>query len=166
MCFDLLMSNRARRDGTGRNPRLQRPRPRERAKGHGALVCGDCRVACHAGIWYWGTPLLTDVHAGRCPACSRILAGRPAGTLRLPRALFPADPAEVLNLVHNAEAEEKPKHPLERLMQVLSDREGLTVTTTGVHLAGVIAGRLERRLHKRPRVRYSGSDAVSVVWEE
>lgn len=160
------MSNRVRHPGTGRSQRLQKPQPRERAKGRGALVCAECHVVCHAGRWYWGAPPLTEVHAGRCPACTRIHARRPAGTLHLPRALLPEDADEVLNLVHNAEAEEKPEHPLERLMNVVSDPEGLTVTTTGVHLAGVIAGKLERRLHRRPRIRFRGSDGVSVVWEE
>jgi len=68
--------------------------------------------------------------------------------------------------VCDAEEEEKREHPLERLMSVVADREGLTVTTTGVHLAGVIAGRLERRLDRSPRVHYRGSEGVSVVWEE
>jgi hypothetical protein len=160
------MSNRARRSGTGRNQRLQRPQPRQRAKERGALVCEDCRIVCHAGRWHGGTPPLAEMQAARCPACSRIQAGRPAGTLRLPRALFQANAQEVLDLVRNAEAEERPEHPLERLMNVVSDADGLTVTTTGIHLAGVIAGKLERRLHKRPRVHYRGSDGVSVVWEE
>ena len=160
------MSNRARRSGTGRNQRPQRPQPRQRAKERGALLCEDCRIVCLAGRWQWGTPPLAEVQAVRCPACSRIQAGRPAGTLRLPRALFPANVAEVLDLVRDAEAEEKPVYPLERLMNVVSDAEGLTVTTTGIHLAGVIAGKLERRLHKQARVHYGGSNGVSVVWEE
>ena len=162
------MFKRPRRTGTVRDQGLKRAQPDFRARPQGAMVCMECRAVCHAGRWYWGAPPRTQVRFSRCPACSRIREERPAGTLRLPRAFFPADPEEVFRLVRrlvrHAEEEEKEEHPLERVMKVVADREGLTVTTTGVYLAGVITGELERRLRRRPRVCHRESEGVCVEW--
>lgn len=109
-------------------------------------------------------------HRGRLPrerasALRSIQAPRPAGTLHLPRRLLPADTREVLDLVHETEEDEMRAYPSERLLDVVADQEGLTVTTSGVYLAGVLAGRLERHLQRPARVQFHGPDGVSVVWE-
>ncbi|HEX6882842.1 MAG TPA: BCAM0308 family protein [Planctomycetota bacterium] len=164
------MSARARNPGrkyarprgvTARNPRVLARRP----KAAGALVCADCGLYQQAGRWQCGKPPLAALRAGRCPACERVRQRYPAGTLRLP-VEFLRHRTEVLRLIRNVARAEAAEHPLERLMEAEESDGHLVVTTTGVHLARAIAGRLARRFHRRPRLRYADGEALlHVTWE-
>lgn len=153
--------------GPGRHPerRLDRPTREVRPKQHdtyvrehkagGELVCTECGVWQRDGRWEWGpAPYLeTEVKEGLCPACQRIRDRYPAGTIELP-AGFLLHRDEIAGMIENAERGEKAEHPLERLMGVEANENGLVVTTTGIHLARRIANKLERRFHARARFRY------------
>lgn len=125
-----------------------------RAKSGDARVCDSCGLVNHAGRWYRGAPPLTNVTGGLCPACERTRDRYPAGTIRLHHSLVDAYRDEFVNLVRNAEQAVCDEHPLERLMEVKDEGDQVVVTTTGVHLARRIAGRLKRRFGEAVRVRY------------
>lgn len=137
------------------------------AKPHETIVCDRCGVVFHAGRWTWGAAPLSDSVGGLCPACQRISDRYPAGTIRLPEE-FLAEREEVLDLIRNAEATEKPEHPLERLMELEeTPGGGLVVTTTGIHLARAITSKLERRFHKQARICYlEEQKLINVDWDE
>ena len=124
-----------------------------RVKGRGALVCDRCEVVYHGGKWFWGKPPLTELRRGLCPACARVHDRYPAGTLRLDRR-FLDHRDEVERIVRNVEEAERAEHPLERVMDIVDSDEGIVVTTTGLHLARRITGRLRRRFHRRLKLRY------------
>lgn len=151
-------------------PRMVQPKQHDpyarRKKAANAQVCDQCGVVFHAGRWYWGAPPLTDVKDGLCPACERIRDRYPAGTIRLPEA-FMAQRDEVLGMIKNAEEAEKAEHALERLMDIEDGPDGgLVVTTTGIHLARAIANKLDRRFHRKARIRYVEEQAlIHVDWE-
>ena len=42
---------------------------------------------------------------------------------------------EIVHLINNVEKQEKDTHPLERIMKMSDTAKGLTVQTTGVHIA-------------------------------
>jgi hypothetical protein len=139
---------------------------RHEAKAAGGLVCQECGIVQQAGRWYFGEPPSAQLPSGLCPACRRIRDGYPAGTLRIPARLL-ARRDELLGLIRNVEAAEKPDHPLERLMGIEESGGDLVVTTTGVHLAREIAHRLAKQFHSKPRIRYAdGEDLVHVDWQE
>lgn len=165
-----MTSKDTRRERRRRHlPRNTKPKNHDtyarRRKSPNAVVCTRCAVVFHAGRWTWGEPPETTVESGLCPACERMRDRYPAGTLRLPRE-FLVHRDEVLGLVRNAEAAEKPEHPLERLMEIRDEPDGgLTVTTTGIHLARVIASRLERRFHRKGETRYGEAEhSVRFEW--
>lgn len=136
-----------------------------RRKAPGAFVCDRCGVVHHGGRWRWCAPPPAEVHGGLCPACERIRDDYPAGTIHVAERLC-AGRDELLNLVRNSERLEREEHPLERLMGVESDEEGLFVTTTGIHLARRIASQLERALGEKPQIRYpDGEHHVVVEWK-
>lgn len=142
-----------------RDVRLRPPNPRHRdnyphVEKRRVVVCPECRLVRQAGRWYRGMPPLTEAGAELCPACRRTREHRPAGTLVLD-ARFLADRDEILGMLRNAEAAETAEHPLERIMELREDADGLVVTTTGVHLSRRIASKLERRFHRPARLRYS-----------
>ena len=72
-----------------------------RAKASDARVCDACGLVFHAGRWSRGTPPLTDVRGGLCPACVRVRDRDPAGTIRVP-ADFLELRDEVLGMMRNA----------------------------------------------------------------
>lgn len=166
------MSGKETRPGPRKDhpPRTTRPKHHDtyagRAKSPAALVCERCGLVQHAGRWTPGPPPLTDVATGLCPACERIRDRYPAGTLRLP-ASFLERRDEVLSLIRNAEEAERAEHPLERVMDLEDGADGgLTVTTTGIHLARAIASKLERRFHRTARLRYPEEQhLLHVDWE-
>ena len=72
---------------------------------------------------------------------------------------------EVMNMIRNVEQRERSEHPLERLMDIVREDDGLLITTTGLHLARCIASAVERRFHGHIRIAYGEEENhVSVEW--
>jgi NMD protein affecting ribosome stability and mRNA decay len=132
-----------------------------RAKGAGALVCKRCGVVQHGGKWSWEAPA-GDTHPGLCPACERIRDHYPAGTIRLNQDLL-LFRDEIQSLIANAEELEKEEHPLERVMEVRESPDGMVVFTTGLHVARRITSKLERRFHRKARIRYPKEQSLIQV---
>jgi len=138
-------------------PRMVQPKEHDTYKARGktpdAMVCDTCGVVSHGGRWSWGSHPVTDERGGLCPACKRIRDNYPAGTIRLDASFLPYR-EEIQRMVTKTEAVEKDEHPLERLMNIAEAEDGITLTTTGIHLARRITSKLERRFHKQARIRY------------
>jgi NMD protein affecting ribosome stability and mRNA decay len=102
--------------------------------------CRQCGAVFHRGRWTW-----SDAPEGSasvlCQACHRINDNYPAGTVIMTGGYL-ADPnrrSEILNLVRNQEIAEKSEHPHNRVIAIEETAEGLTVTTTDIHLPRRIA---------------------------
>jgi NMD protein affecting ribosome stability and mRNA decay len=96
--------------------------------------CPDCGAVFQHGRWTWGAAP-AGAHEARCPACHRVHDHFPAGYLRLGGEFFDQHRDEILARVRHCEELEKREHPLERIMALDPERDGLLVTTTGAHLA-------------------------------
>ncbi|MDZ4732917.1 MAG: hypothetical protein SGJ16_04920 [Nitrospirota bacterium] len=78
-------------------------------------VCTECGALFHMSRWTWN-PKPAEADAIVCPACFRILDKCAKGLLTLSGS-FPADHTEeIMGVVHNTEAKEKPEHPLSRVI--------------------------------------------------
>lgn len=97
-------------------------------------VCSKCGLLYEAGRWLHGVAP-KDARPALCPACHRIADRLPAGWLRIEGEFAAAHRDEILNLVRNTSRHVEAEHPLERVMDVDTDEHGVTVTTTGIHLA-------------------------------
>lgn len=134
------------------------------AKPAGAQVCDTCGLVQVAGRWSRAEPPVDAVRGVLCPACQRTRDRHPAGTIRVPaRLLAPRD--EIVRLIRHTEQAEAETHPLERIMAIDDDGDGILVTTTGLHLARRIADQLARRLHTKPSLHYGEENEVRVAWE-
>lgn len=109
-----------------------------------ATVCSECGAVYDDGRWHWG-PVAKPTGERRavCPACHRIRDGYPAGEVRISGDFARAHRDEILARIRHVEAREKAEHPLQRLMDVRDEGEGLLVTTTDVHLAHAIGRALQ-----------------------
>ncbi len=107
---------------------------KEREKWPEPTVCSSCGAVFREGRWAWWEPA-AKAHAIVCPACQRIKDEFPAGYLEIKGAFFGSHRQELLNLIHNIEAQEKGEHPMERLMAITTEEGHALITTTGIHLA-------------------------------
>jgi NMD protein affecting ribosome stability and mRNA decay len=105
--------------------------------------CPDCGAVFQNGRWTWAAAPAT-AHEERCPACHRIHDKFPAGFVTLSGVFLGAHRDEILQLMRNHEAKEKAEHPLQRIMGIVDSAEGVTITTTDIHLARDLAQALHR----------------------
>jgi NMD protein affecting ribosome stability and mRNA decay len=125
-------------------------------------VCASCGLIVQEGRWLRGPAPTGSVHLGLCPACERIKEKQPGGTIRIHAGLIPYR-EEIEGMISHAEAAESAEHPLERLMAFEETRDGLVVTTTGIHLARLVANKLRRRFHGKLKVAYKKEEALFQV---
>ena len=96
--------------------------------------CPDCGAIYHEGRWRWDEAA-KDAHAERCPACHRVHDQFPAGYVALRDEFLGAHRDDIVGRVRSCAETEAREHPLERIMKIEDDAEGMLVTTTDTHLA-------------------------------
>jgi len=105
-------------------------------------VCRDCGAVYQQGRWQW-TAAPENAHHARCAACRRIKEDLPAGYVSLGGAFVQSHRDEILSLARHLETREKSEHPLQRIMAITDQDDGLLITTTDVHLASGIGRALQ-----------------------
>jgi NMD protein affecting ribosome stability and mRNA decay len=106
-------------------------------------VCPQCGAAFHSGRWQWTAAPQTAAEE-LCAACRRVNDKFPAGTLTLRGAFVREHKEEIIHLARHQEEAEKKEHPLNRIMSVEDDAEGITINTTDIHLPRRIGETLQR----------------------
>ncbi len=104
-------------------------------------VCPECGAVFHQGRWQW-MERPAKSHKTTCPACQRINDRFPAGYVLLGGAFLDAHEAEITQLLRHHEEKENAEHPLQRIMAVTRNAQGMEVTTTGIHLARALGDAL------------------------
>lgn len=131
-----------------RQDRLLRERVHDtyklRGQPKGPARCPDCGAVYHRGRWSWTAEAPRAAAATRCSACQRIADDYPAGELTLTGSFANAHRQEILNLVRNIEKTENGEHPMNRIMRIREDDDGLLITTTDIHLPKRIGRALQR----------------------
>lgn len=121
-----------------RHDRLLQEQVHDAYKASGKLseptVCPQCGSVFRSGRWQWGDAP-AGAHSAICPACHRIQDQFPAGFVTLQGPFFLSHKEEILHLVRNHEKRERTDHPLQRIISVEEQADGVVVTTTDIHLA-------------------------------
>ncbi|HEU0201076.1 MAG TPA: BCAM0308 family protein [Burkholderiaceae bacterium] len=107
---------------------------KSKRKLHEPSRCPACGAVYQHGRWHWGTAA-AGAHEETCPACHRIRDHFPAGYVTLTGDFFVTRRDELLHLARHRESQEKAEHPLERIMGIEDVKDGVLITTTGMHLA-------------------------------
>ena len=128
-------------------------------------VCPGCGGVYHEGRWTWmGQP--ARAHVALCPACRRIRDGYPAGYLTMRGPFLQAHKQEILNVARNQEARARAEHPLQRIMAIEEQADGVLITTTDPHLARGIGEALYRAYQGVLEFRYTEEGSLlRVRWE-
>jgi len=126
--------------------------------------CPDCGAVWRGGRWAWG-PVAPHSQPERCPACHRVHDEFPAGYVGVHGPFLAAHRDEILSLARNCEADAKAEHPLQRIMAVAEDGEGVLVTTTDPHLARRIGEALHDAYRGELEYHYNREDnLLRVSW--
>ena len=130
---------------------------RSARKPRGPMQCPRCGTVFRRGRWSWGAAP-AGARRSLCPACRRIEERYPAGYVNISGSFSRAHRDEILQRVRNCEAREKAEHPLERIMAIETVSDGVLVSTTSVHLARMLAHRLQQSFKGDLSVSYNKED--------
>jgi NMD protein affecting ribosome stability and mRNA decay len=127
--------------------------------------CPECSAVFLKGRWTWNGAQGAAVHEQLCPACQRIRDDFPAGYVSLAGEYLATHREEILNIARNCEAEEKARHPLQRIIAIKDADGGVMITTTDTHLARRIAERVHDACKGSLALHYSKEEnLVRATW--
>lgn len=162
------MSLRTRKGPGVRRDRLIKEHEHDPYKGrehlHDPTVCPDCDAVFHDGRWSWAEGPV-DAPRVVCPACHRIRDRYPAGLVTLSGAFLRSHREEILRLARDVEEREKSEHPMERIMAIDDQPDGVLITTTEMHLARAIGDAVHDAHHGTLDYHYVEEDSrLRVTW--
>ncbi|MBV5285560.1 MAG: ATPase [Methyloversatilis discipulorum] len=147
------------RDQREDDPYASRHKPREPA------FCPDCGAVFRNGRWQWQDLPPADAGASTCTACRRIRDRMPAGFVHVGGPYFAAHREELTALMRHREERERAQHPMERIIAIEPDGDGVLVTTTDIHLARDLGEALERACKGTLDYHYNeGQRLLRVFW--
>jgi hypothetical protein len=133
-------------------------------KPHDSLCCKVCGVVYGGGRWHWG-PKPVKARPCECPACQRIRNRVPAGVVRLSGGSVALHAKEMRQLALHQEEVEKAEHALNRIMAIEDTPQGLTISTTDIHLPRRIGQAIRRAFRGVLRIKFEESgEFVTVDW--
>lgn len=137
----------------------------KRGKWQEPTVCPDCNAVYHDGHWQWAD-IPEGAHQHRCPACSRIHDKVPAGILSLEGEFLSEHKDEILSLIHNEESKEKAQRPLERIMSIEEETDGVVIQYTGIHLTKSTGAAIHKAYQGDLNTDFNDRDAqIRVAWK-
>ena len=128
-------------------------------KHHQNTRCPKCDLIFHDGVWKRGPAEIE--HAGQwklCPACVQIRNGQVGGLIQFSGSFADAHRQEILNRIHNVERLTQEERPLERIMSLKENREGIFVSATTEHLVARISKSIQRDFGGTLSLRYAPQD--------
>lgn len=127
-------------------------------------VCPQCGAVYHGGRWQWSPRPQTALEA-LCAACRRSNDRLPAGLVILKGAVAQERKDEIIRLARHQEEAEKAEHPLNRIMTITEDAQGITIATTDIHLPRRIGEALARAFGGVPDIDFEEEGYfVRVTW--
>lgn len=128
-------------------------------------VCRQCRASYHAGRWQW-TVAPAGAQETLCPACRRTNDDFPAGYVAIEGAYFGEHRDELMRLIEHRAERARAEHPMQRIIAVQDQPDGLLVTTTDTHLARGIAEGLHHAHQGDLSLRYEeGQTLLRARWK-
>ncbi len=128
-------------------------------------VCRACGAVFHEGRWTW-TARPAQAHEEMCPACQRVRDKYPAGVLTLRGPFLQKRKGEILNVARHQEARAKAEHPMQRIIAIEEQGDGMLITTTDTHLVRGIGEALHHAYHGELDFCYSEEgNILRVRWE-
>jgi len=135
-------------------------------KKHQSLsLCEGCGVVFKSGIFEWSDKPPKTAKKIVCPACRRITDKYEGGVVYLGGEFLYQHKNEIMNIIKNTESAEMKQRPLERIIEVISQRNKIKITTTYEHLARRIGEAVHKAYKGSLNIQYpEGEKYVRVRW--
>jgi len=126
--------------------------------------CPKCSLRYQDGIWKRASMEdNADVKLKLCPACIQIRDGQIGGIVEFTGTFAGIHRQELLNRIRNVEKQTKEERPLERIIQVKEDKQGIVVSATTEHLVARIGKSVQRDFGGDLDLRYAPEDKFAYV---
>ncbi len=131
-----------------------------------ATSCPQCGVRYRNGRWSMPVQKVSVFKSQLCPACRRINDQYPAGELILTGLFLREHQQEIIGRIRNVEEAERQEHPLNRIMEISDQDDGVRITTTDIHLPHRIAHALQDAFGGSMNTHYDREGYFArVLWE-
>ncbi len=127
-------------------------------------VCSGCGLVYHKGRWTHNAEAPAQANRELCPACKRIQDRNPGGVVYLDGSYLQAHCDEIVNIAKNQEKIAREQRPLQRIMWMKPNGDGLEIATTNVHLARRIGEAIYQAHKGNLDIKYSEGDRFARVY--
>jgi len=134
--------------------------------------CISCKALYRNRRWYLDPQTLESLrgagtlHPVTCPACQKIADHYPEGVVTLRGEYLWDHEEEIRHILRNEESKAMAKNPLQRIMRMEREGEGLVIETTEEKLAEHLGRALHKAHHGDLQVSWSDDHAICrVTWE-
>ena len=121
--------------------------------------CPKCDLLFQDGTWKRGTS--TNSHEMQwklCPACLQIRDGQVGGIVQFSGTFAGNHRQELLNRIHNVEKQTQIDRPLERIINMKEDKDGIVISATTEHLVARIGKAVQRDFGGDLELKYAPED--------
>ncbi len=126
--------------------------------------CPKCNLLFLDGVWKNASPGHGSEQRWKlCPACMQIRDGHVGGIVQFSGAFAGSHRQELLNRIRNVEKLTRDERPLERIINMKEDKEGITVSVTTEHLVARIGKSVQRDFGGDLDLRYAPDDKFAYV---
>lgn len=127
--------------------------------------CPKCWLVFQDGVWKRASRGNGgSVHYEKlCPACLQIRDGRAGGIVQFSGSYTGSHREELLNRIRNVEKQTRQERPLERIISMKEDKEGIVVSATTEHLVAKIGKSVQRDFGGDLDLRYTPDDKFAYV---
>ncbi len=126
--------------------------------------CPKCNLLFQDGVWKRSPLVGTQQQQWKlCPACMQIRDGVVGGVVQFSGAFADIHRQEILNRIRNVEKQTQEERPLERIISLKEEKDGITVSATTEHLVARIGKSIQRDFGGNLDLRYAPEDKFALV---
>jgi hypothetical protein len=126
--------------------------------------CPKCSLLFQNGVWRRTTAGKEgQVQWKLCPACMQIRDGQIGGVVQFSGAFAGTHRRELINRIRNVEKQAQEERPLERIIHLKEDKQGIVVSATTEHLVARIGKSVQRDFGGDLDLRYAPDDKFALV---
>jgi len=126
--------------------------------------CPKCNLLFQDGVWKEGASSKARAQQVKlCPACQQVRDGQVGGIVKFSGAFADSHRKELLARIRNVEKQTREERPLERIIRLKQNPDGITVSATTEHLVARIGKSIQRDFGGKLDLRYAPEDKFALV---
>jgi len=127
--------------------------------------CPKCDLLFKDGAWKRAAKHNGTIqHSKLCPACMQIRDGKVGGVVQFSGDFAAGHRQELLNRIRNVEKQTQEERPLERIISMKENKDGIVVSATTEHLVARIGKSIQRDFGGDLDLRYAPDEHFAYVY--